>query len=141
MNWGQFGSRALCAWRPFCATLVLRREASPLSRGFGRDPECGLLSSGTRPIAFGGADASLWHQTGLPGNTGDKGGRPCFSCYCPSGHGAGRPLFLGKSVYSTLGTLFFLNQQRVPGPVFLASLCVPGPKTRAVLWKDVTVAA
>ena len=58
------------------------------------------------------------------GNTGNKGGRTRFSCYCPSGHGAGRPLFLGKSVYSTLGTLIFLNQQRVPGPVFLASLCV-----------------
>ena len=35
--------------------------------GFGRDPERGLLSSGTRLIAFGGADASMWHQTGLPG--------------------------------------------------------------------------
>ena len=109
--------------------------------GFGRDPERGLLSSGTRLIAFGGADASMCIRQACLGNTGNKGGRTRFSCYCPSGHGAGRPLFLGKSVYSTLGTLIFLNQQRVPGPVFLASLCVPGPKTRAVLWKDFTVAA
>lgn len=35
--------------------------------GLGRDLEHGLLSSGTCLIAFGGADALMWHQTGLPG--------------------------------------------------------------------------
>lgn len=35
--------------------------------GLGQDPERGLLSSGTRLITFGGADASMWHQTGVPG--------------------------------------------------------------------------
>lgn len=90
--------------------------------GLGWDPERGLLSSGTHLIAFRGADASMWHQIGLPGKHWQQGGTH-FSCYRPSDHGAGRPLFLGKSVYSTLGTLFLLNQQRVSGPLFLVSLC------------------
>lgn len=124
----------LCAYGGLSLWLPVSRRgarsisapASPPCWDAGRDQECDSPAEGPASHTFWGHRAPVLASEMPAWETSGNKEKGLFSCYLPSDLGQGGLFSLEKVSVPRLAL------QRVPGPLFLVSLCVPGSKTTAV---------